>query len=193
VTDVFIMPVVMVDAFAKPIGAVRENDSVVFFNFRADRARQLSRALALDAFDAFDRPGHPGVGKLPADRLVPDGRSRRAALELQNPGRRKVRADDQRRPLAIAVSGFGRLRSKCGQGQGAQGKETRSHRSSPKLVPRAMQISRASPHPAALAQRNGESSIAYIPNCQERFRRGYRPVQESGKGALKRHAGGIIE
>jgi 2,3-bisphosphoglycerate-independent phosphoglycerate mutase len=34
---------------------------VLFFNFRADRARQLSRALALDSFDGFERPQPPGV------------------------------------------------------------------------------------------------------------------------------------
>jgi 2,3-bisphosphoglycerate-independent phosphoglycerate mutase len=36
-----------------------DRDSVVHLNFRADRARQLTRALALDAFDAFDRGRRP--------------------------------------------------------------------------------------------------------------------------------------
>jgi 2,3-bisphosphoglycerate-independent phosphoglycerate mutase len=54
-TDEFIMPVVVVDAEAQPIGPVRADDSVVFFNFRADRARQLTQAIALDAFDGFER------------------------------------------------------------------------------------------------------------------------------------------
>jgi 2,3-bisphosphoglycerate-independent phosphoglycerate mutase len=56
VTDEFIKPVVIVDADARPVGAVARDDSVIFFNFRADRARQLTRAMALDDFDGFERP-----------------------------------------------------------------------------------------------------------------------------------------
>ena len=61
VTDEFIKPVVIVDADGAPIGPVRDGDAVVMFNFRADRARQITRAIALDAFDGFDRPGRPAV------------------------------------------------------------------------------------------------------------------------------------
>jgi 2,3-bisphosphoglycerate-independent phosphoglycerate mutase len=61
VTDEFITPVVMVDADGQPIGPVRADDSVVFFNFRADRARQLTHAIALDGFDGFERPTRPAV------------------------------------------------------------------------------------------------------------------------------------
>ena len=56
VTDEFVKPIVVVDADHQPIGPIRDDDSVVFFNFRADRARQLTRALALDEFDGFARP-----------------------------------------------------------------------------------------------------------------------------------------
>ena len=58
-TDEFIRPVTIVDAEGTPVGPVRTGDSVVFYNFRADRARQLTRALAVDDFDAFDRPARP--------------------------------------------------------------------------------------------------------------------------------------
>jgi 2,3-bisphosphoglycerate-independent phosphoglycerate mutase len=61
VTDEFIEPVVIVDADDRPVGPIRDDDSVVLFNFRADRARQLTRALALDDFDGFDRPHRPRV------------------------------------------------------------------------------------------------------------------------------------
>ena len=61
VTDEFIRPVVITDSSAAPVGTVRDGDSVLFFNFRADRARQLSRALALEAFDGFERPERPAV------------------------------------------------------------------------------------------------------------------------------------
>jgi 2,3-bisphosphoglycerate-independent phosphoglycerate mutase len=51
-----------VDDHGQPIGLLRDGDCVIFFNFRSDRARQLSRALADETFDAFDRgPGRPRV------------------------------------------------------------------------------------------------------------------------------------
>ena len=56
VTDEFIKPIVVVNAETQPIGPIRDDDSVVFFNFRADRARQMTRAIALDDFDGFPRP-----------------------------------------------------------------------------------------------------------------------------------------
>ncbi len=61
VTDEFMTPVVIVGADGSPIGPIADDDSVVFFNFRADRARQLTRAIALDDFDAFARPLRPHV------------------------------------------------------------------------------------------------------------------------------------
>ena len=60
ITDEFIEPSVVVDADNQPVGIVGEGDSVVFFNFRADRARQLTQALAFgDEFTSFARPAHP--------------------------------------------------------------------------------------------------------------------------------------
>jgi 2,3-bisphosphoglycerate-independent phosphoglycerate mutase len=61
VTDEFIKPIVIVDADGDPVGTVRAGDTVIFFNFRADRARQLTRALGLDEFDGFDRGDRPRV------------------------------------------------------------------------------------------------------------------------------------
>jgi 2,3-bisphosphoglycerate-independent phosphoglycerate mutase len=61
VTDEFIRPVVITDPNGSPVATIADGDSVLFFNFRADRARQLSRALALDSFDGFERPQPPGV------------------------------------------------------------------------------------------------------------------------------------
>jgi 2,3-bisphosphoglycerate-independent phosphoglycerate mutase len=54
-TDEFIEPATIVDSSDQPIGPIRNGDSVVFFNFRSDRARQLTRALAFDEFDQFER------------------------------------------------------------------------------------------------------------------------------------------
>ena len=56
VTDEFVEPVVVGDPSA---GRVRDGDSVVFFNFRPDRARQLVRALIEPGFDEFDRGADP--------------------------------------------------------------------------------------------------------------------------------------
>jgi 2,3-bisphosphoglycerate-independent phosphoglycerate mutase len=61
VTDEFITPVVAIGADGQPLGPIRDADSVVFFNFRADRMRQITRAIALDEFDGFDRTGRPMV------------------------------------------------------------------------------------------------------------------------------------
>jgi len=61
VTDEFVEPGTIVDANDQPIGPIRDGDSVIFFNFRSDRARQLTRALALDEFAGFERHPHPKI------------------------------------------------------------------------------------------------------------------------------------
>jgi len=50
VTDEFVVPAVI-----DPEGTIRPNDSVVFFNFRPDRARQITRTFVDEAFDGFTR------------------------------------------------------------------------------------------------------------------------------------------
>ncbi len=45
VTDEFIAPMVAVDGNGAPIGKLNENDAVIFFNFRNDRARELTHVL----------------------------------------------------------------------------------------------------------------------------------------------------
>ena len=61
VTDEFVEPIVIVDAKGEPVGRIKENDSVIFFNFRPDRARQLTRALAVPGFAEFDATGRPKI------------------------------------------------------------------------------------------------------------------------------------
>jgi len=56
VTDEFIVPAVITQHAgpdAKPRGLIRDDDAVIFFNFRADRARQMTRALAEPGFGNF--------------------------------------------------------------------------------------------------------------------------------------------
>lgn len=48
-------PVVITSRMGRPIGTVDDGDVVVFFNFRADRARQISHALVDENFDKFKR------------------------------------------------------------------------------------------------------------------------------------------
>jgi len=62
VTDEFVAPVVITDsagAHAQPVARIREDDAVILFNFRADRARQTTRALVEPGFDKFADPNRP--------------------------------------------------------------------------------------------------------------------------------------
>ncbi|MDQ8206714.1 2,3-bisphosphoglycerate-independent phosphoglycerate mutase [Coraliomargarita sp. SDUM461003] len=53
--DEFCPPTAIVGADGQAIAAVQEGDSVIFFNFRGDRPRELTRAFIQDDFDGFDR------------------------------------------------------------------------------------------------------------------------------------------
>lgn len=61
VTDEFIEPVVLCED-GRPVGLIRDGDAVICMNFRADRARQLTRTLAEDSFCGFDVSDRPRVG-----------------------------------------------------------------------------------------------------------------------------------
>jgi len=54
-TDEFVVPTVIVDENSQPVATVEPGDSLVFFNFRPDRARQLTHALCDEDFDGFSR------------------------------------------------------------------------------------------------------------------------------------------
>jgi 2,3-bisphosphoglycerate-independent phosphoglycerate mutase len=58
VTDEFVMPSIMVDGIA-PVGKLTENDAFIFFNFRSDRAREITRAFTDPAFNGFQREVWP--------------------------------------------------------------------------------------------------------------------------------------
>ncbi|MDO5590936.1 MAG: 2,3-bisphosphoglycerate-independent phosphoglycerate mutase [Lachnospiraceae bacterium] len=53
-TDEFVLPTVVVED-GKPVATINDNDSVIFFNFRPDRAREITRTFCDDAFDGFER------------------------------------------------------------------------------------------------------------------------------------------
>jgi 2,3-bisphosphoglycerate-independent phosphoglycerate mutase len=60
-TDEFVKPTVVTDSEGKPVATVKDNDSVIFFNFRPDRARQLTWAFVNTDFDGFVREKRPLV------------------------------------------------------------------------------------------------------------------------------------
>ena len=53
-TDEFVKPTVVVED-GRPVATVQDGDSVIFFNFRPDRAREITRAFCDDDFKGFDR------------------------------------------------------------------------------------------------------------------------------------------
>lgn len=57
ITDEFIKPIVMVDENNNPIAKIEENDVIIFFNFRTDRGRQITRALTQENFPEYNM--HP--------------------------------------------------------------------------------------------------------------------------------------
>jgi 2,3-bisphosphoglycerate-independent phosphoglycerate mutase len=59
ITDEFIEPIVVVDDRDKPVGTVSDGDAIIFFNFRADRARQITSAFTDQRFDGFPRERFP--------------------------------------------------------------------------------------------------------------------------------------
>jgi 2,3-bisphosphoglycerate-independent phosphoglycerate mutase len=61
ITDEFMEPTVIVDANSEPVATIKDGDAVIFFNFRPDRARQLTRALAVSGFPEFDVTGRPQI------------------------------------------------------------------------------------------------------------------------------------
>lgn len=52
--DEFVKPVVITDSEDEPLTTVSDNDSIIYFNFRPDRARELTKAFKLEGFDGFE-------------------------------------------------------------------------------------------------------------------------------------------
>jgi 2,3-bisphosphoglycerate-independent phosphoglycerate mutase len=58
-SDEFVEPIVIAGGDDRPVSVMQDGDAVIFFNFRADRARQLTRALTDPQFNGFHRPAVP--------------------------------------------------------------------------------------------------------------------------------------
>lgn len=61
VTDEFVAPVVITDETGEPVATIQDGDGVLFFNFRPDRAREITRALAGPDFEEFPVPDRPHI------------------------------------------------------------------------------------------------------------------------------------
>lgn len=59
--DEFVKPTVIVNDNGEPVATIKDSDSVIFFNFRPDRARQLTYAFVEDDFEGFERGLRPHV------------------------------------------------------------------------------------------------------------------------------------
>ncbi|MBR6382087.1 MAG: 2,3-bisphosphoglycerate-independent phosphoglycerate mutase [Lachnospiraceae bacterium] len=57
VTDEFVLPTVITDEAGNPVSVVKPNDSVIFFNFRPDRAREITKAFCFTDEDIAAQPG----------------------------------------------------------------------------------------------------------------------------------------
>ena len=60
-TDEFIKPTIVTDSEGNPEAVIQDTDSIVFLNFRPDRARQLTWAFVKDDFEGFTREKRPKV------------------------------------------------------------------------------------------------------------------------------------
>ena len=74
VTDEFVVPFVCIDNKGEPLATIRDDDSCICFNFRADRVRQITRALArnsgLNPQGGRDLPGAEDLDHtIPRDRV----------------------------------------------------------------------------------------------------------------------------
>lgn len=60
-TDQYLPAFVVVDQAGKPVGTITDGDAVIFFNFRGDRAIEISRAFTEVDFHEFDRGELPDI------------------------------------------------------------------------------------------------------------------------------------
>jgi len=69
VTDEFVIPAVIMDSTKNPVATISDGDGVLFFNFRADRARELTKALTVADFSQFKRKIVPSLSSFTTMKL----------------------------------------------------------------------------------------------------------------------------
>jgi len=60
-TDEFVRPIFLAGKNGSPLATVQDQDAVIFFNFRADRAREITRAFTDNDFTKFERTARPAL------------------------------------------------------------------------------------------------------------------------------------
>ena len=105
VTDEFVIPTLVADEEHPPV-PIQPGDEIVFFNFRSDRARQLTEALACDEFAGFERPGSV-VGDVQVTTLT--------RYEAGLPVTVAFEPHDVVNPLARVISDAGLLQFHCAE------------------------------------------------------------------------------
>ncbi len=83
ITDEF-MPAIVIDNGADEGGRIKENDGVLFFNFRADRAKQLTMAFTFDDFNYFSRGDFKPVKNFVTMTRYDDSFENKYIIEPQN-------------------------------------------------------------------------------------------------------------
>jgi 2,3-bisphosphoglycerate-independent phosphoglycerate mutase len=103
-TDEFVKPIVMVGADGLPLARVDDGDGIFFFNFRADRAREITRAFVDPDFDGFARLRQPPLSGYVTMTVYDEELSLPAAFPpvSMNQILGEVMADNDLRQLRIA-------------------------------------------------------------------------------------------
>ncbi len=86
VTDEFFEPTAIVEN-GTPRATIKDGDSIIFFNFRPDRAREITRTFCMDEFDGFDRGARKNVKYIcftEYDVTIPNKEIAFKKVELQN-------------------------------------------------------------------------------------------------------------
>ena len=86
VTDEFFVPTAITEN-GKPVATIKDKDTVIFFNFRPDRARELTRAFCMDEFDGFERGARKNVAYIcftEYDATIPNKEVAFKKVELKN-------------------------------------------------------------------------------------------------------------
>ena len=86
VFDEFVVPTVITNKNGDPVATIGENDSVIFFNFRPDRAREITRSLVDPEFDGFKTDYKPlyFVCMTPYDATLPNVKIAYPKEEIRN-------------------------------------------------------------------------------------------------------------
>ncbi len=84
INDEFVIPTVLVDNKGEPIAKIHDYDAIICFNFRADRAKQLTLAITEPDFDGFEREILHGI-KMVTFMNYYDGQKPQVAFSIPEP------------------------------------------------------------------------------------------------------------